>query len=239
MIKTKVIRSISTKLPADTAACKYVNVLTWHDASHANGSEYYMFSPYFLKTDGREVQANDGNVLFENFWQGSKLWPTMYDSEVWAHRNLRGNPKYLWFKYECPGGAERHLIDGEVQPEYYKWRESVFACKKPIRYPNGFARKSEVAFSLLIDANGNETRLDYITARKRIYIDEYCRLVRAMPKFLELKRHLAQGKTLIICEVDVPDNEIITIEKLERLAEDERITFGHGLCLAWELLKDV
>lgn len=242
MIKTKQIKSITAKLPKDTKGCVYANVLTWHDASHVNGSKYHVFSPYFLKTDGQETQFNEGNVLFENFWQGSKLWPVIYDCEIWAHPNLRGHSKHLWFKYTCSNGLgyERHLVDDVVQLEYYKWREAIFKCKKPIRYPNGFIRKSQVAFSLLINEDGTEKRLDYIEARKNIYINEYCRLIRKLPEFDSLKKYLEQDDvTLTICEIDVPDNETMSIEKLENLANNKNITFGHGLCLAWELLKSL
>lgn len=240
MIKTKRIKSISTRLPKNGQNSIYVNVFTWHNEQHVHGSKYHVFSPYYLKTDGQEEQFNEGNVLFENFWQGSKLWPTIYDTEIWAHRNLKGIEKHLWFKYKCSNGlgSECHLIDNVIQPVYYVWREAIFKCKKPIRYPNGFKRKSQVAFSLFVDKNGVEERLDYIDARKKIYIAEYCRLVKALPEFNELKNYLKEDKTLIICEIDVPDNEIITVEKLNELANDKSIKFGHGLCLAWELLKE-
>ena len=99
MISTKIIKSISSKFPKNSGDDIYVNVLTWHNESHSNGSKYHAFSPFYLKTDGQENQHNDGNVLFENFWQGSKI------CEVWAHRSLRGNNKYLWFKYKCSNGC--------------------------------------------------------------------------------------------------------------------------------------
>jgi hypothetical protein len=100
MIKTKQIKSISKKLPKNTSNSIFVNVLTWHNADHCNGSKYNVFSPYFLKTDGQEVQDNNGNVLFENFWQGSKVEPVYYYCEIWAHHSLRGQEKHLWFKHK-------------------------------------------------------------------------------------------------------------------------------------------
>lgn len=241
MIKTKKIKSISTKLPKDSNECVYINVLTWHDENHSNGSKYHNFSPYFLKTDGQEIQRNSGNILFENFWQGSKVWPVFYDCQIWAHPSLKGNPKHLWFEYKCLNGlgSEKHLIDNNIQLEYYKWRDAIFSCKNPIRYPNGVAKKSKVAFALMIEKDGKETRLDYIQARKQLYVKEYCRLIRQLPMFQTLVDMLKDNKTLVICEIDVPDNEIITIEKLERLVEDTSIKFEHGLCLAWELLKEL
>jgi hypothetical protein len=243
MIRTKKIKSISSQLPSDTACVNFINVLTWHDATKENGSPYHVFSPYFLKTDGQEEQHNAGGVLFENFWQGSKLWPVYYDCEIWAHPTLRGkNPKHLWYKYKCANdrGREDHLLSDEIQPEYYVWRQSIFSCPHPLRYPNGFSRKSEVAFSLLIDKDGRERRLNYLEARQKIYIQEYNRLVKKLPEYQKLKDLLIQhDKTLVICEIDVPDNETMTLEKLEKLAADERQPFGHGLCLAWELLKEI
>jgi hypothetical protein len=135
-------------------------------------------------------------------------------------------------------GSEKHLINDEIQPEYYKFKEKIFNCKKPIRFPNGYQRTKDVAFSLIIDKNGCETRLDYINARKLIYVKEYCRLIRKLDELSELKNYLVEGKALVICEIDVPNNEQITLTKLESLVNNKNIKFGHGLCLAWELLKD-
>ena len=152
---------------------------------------------------------------------------------------MRGNAKHLWFKYKCSNGlgSEKHLINNHIQSEYYSWRDEIFKCDKPIRYPNGYKRASEVAFSLYIGLDGIEKRLDYIQARKNIYVKEYCRLIRKIPEFEELRNALKENKTLIICEIDVPDNEIITLPKLDTLLNNKRIKFGHGLCLAMELLR--
>ncbi|CAF1033004.1 unnamed protein product [Brachionus calyciflorus] len=239
MIKTKRIKSINCKLPSNTNNEVYVNILTWHDKNHKYGSEYNVFSPYYLKTDGNEENLNNGGVIFENFWQGSKIFPKIYDIEVWAHPSLRGNLKHLWWSYKCSNGqsSELHFVDNEIKSEYYKWREKVFSSDKPIRYPNGVKRKSNVAFSLTIDKNGNEKRLSYIEARKEIYFKEYCRLVKDLPQFQKLIDFYKDGKTIVLCEIDVPDNEIITMEKLKSLIEDPKIRFGHGLCLAWILFE--
>ena len=244
MIKTLKINSISSVIPKNTEDTKYINVLTWHPESERNGSKYHVFSPYYLRTDGLETQHNPGNVIFENFWQGSKVWPIVYDMEVWAHALLRGkDQKHLWFKYRCNNsdGFEHLVVDNVLDLEkYHRWKKCVYDCQKPIRYPNGFFRKSEVAFCLLEDKNGNQEKLDYIEARKKIYIKEYGRLIRKFFEFDMLLSYLRdQTKTLVICEIDVPDNEVITLEKLESWVDDKSIRFGHGLCLAWELLKDI
>lgn len=240
MIKTKKITTIKIKLPNDTEDLKFINVLSWHDITNKNGSKYHFFSPFFLRTDGQEDNLNPGNVLFENFWQGSKVWPRVYDNEVWAHAQLKYNNKYLWWSFKTLLGYEDHLINDQIQNEYFKWRDNIFNCKHPIRYPNGFKNKSNVSFSLLIDKNnGLEKRFNYIEARKNIYLKEYCRLIKKLDLYKELvDLYKNKKKTLIICETDVPDNEIITRAKLEKLIEDPSKPFGHGLCLAWCLLDE-
>lgn len=242
MISTKRITSIACKVPGDTASTVYANVLTWHPPGHLNGSKYYTLSPYHLKTDGSEEQFNNGQVLFENFWQGSKVWPVCYDTQVWAHPNLKGNPKHLWFNYKCSNGLgkEQHFDGHTVLPAYFEWRGRVFECPRPIRYPNGRERQRQVAFSLLQDCDGNQTRLDYIAARKRIYVQEYGRLVREHDEFWDLVELVQDGKNLVICELDVPSEcKQLTLAYLQDLVEDDKKCFGHGLCLAWEILKNI
>ena len=120
MIKTKKIKSINCKIPTNTSTDIYVNILTWHDKNHKYGSEYNVLSPYYLKTDWKEENFNKGEVLFENFWQGSKVWPKVYDIEVWAHPNLKGNLRHLWWRYKCRNGQtnESDLIYNEIKIEY-------------------------------------------------------------------------------------------------------------------------
>ena len=239
MIQTKKISTISTKVPPDSASKKYINIFTWHPASHPNGSKYRVFSPYFLKTDGQEKNYNEGGVLFENFWQGSKVWQRVYNLEVWAHKNLRGQPQHLWWSHVCDNGKlfEDHVVADEIQPDYYVWRQKVWDCPKPIRYPNGFSRTAQTLFSLEISKDGTEQRLNYLEARKEIYFKEYCRLVEKLPEYKTLLGMLQKGQDIVLCETDVPDNEIMDQEKLAALLINPSIKFGHGLCLAYSLLN--
>ncbi len=64
-----------------------VPVLSWHI-----NNKFHVFSPYFLKTDGREENVNPGNILFENFWQGSKVFSFVFPIETYCHYTKRGNP---------------------------------------------------------------------------------------------------------------------------------------------------
>ncbi len=102
---------------------------------------------------GKELQTNDGNILFENFYQGSKVFKQLKPQEQYASRFHHGKPEHLWFKSTmtdvlcCKDGIDIDMDMGK----YMIWRDSVWGCKDPIRYPNGRGQVPE--FSLLIDSN--------------------------------------------------------------------------------------
>lgn len=249
MIKTKRITKISDKCKAPK---KYIpiNVLSWHKKD----TKYYELSPYNLKTDGLEEQYNKGNILFENFWQGSKVYPSVYSNKVYSNWNARDDPNSLWWSYDAPNGVETHydMEKNIINPKYFSWRDSIWNCKKPIRYPNSFKHKNEVIFSLLKKQDGTEKRLDYITSRIRIYSNEYKRLIRKLPIYKELLE-LTKNNNICIFEIDVPcktkkglfskvnddGTYDVTIEKINELIKDPSEPFGHGLCLAHAILEDI
>lgn len=246
MIATKQSKSISEKCVAPDEYI-VVNVLSWHKKD----TEYYDLCPYYLKTDGKEEQVNDGGVLFENFWQGSKVYPQVKKIEVYPHPSFRGKKEYLMWKYDKD---ENHLNDkGDVLKEYYNWKKSLYDCKKPIRYPNSYSLKHTCKFALLIKSDGTEERLDYISSRNRIYCKEYMRLIRDVSSYKKLLKLLLNGKKICIFEVDVPeknkkglygkyvsnDNVFYASQnKINELLNDTLEPFGHGLCLAKALFED-
>jgi len=239
MIKTKQIKSINST--CDTIDnYKIVNVLSWHKKD----TPYFELSPYYLKTDGHEEIQNNGNVIFENFWQGSKVYQKIKAIKQYSHYSKIGDPNYLWYEYH-----DDILMNGnDILPAYYEWRNHLFDNKKPVRYPVGISDRKKCLFSLV----GNK-RLNYIEARQQIYIKEYSRLIRNLDIYKELLNELKQGINLCIYEIDVPEknkkgnfkfvNEIdntynCTIENLNILSNDPSEAFGHGLCLAKTLLED-
>jgi hypothetical protein len=244
MIKTQYIKS-TTQRPTDEKGFVTVNVLKW------NNSKWKTLCPYYLRTDGQELQQNDGNVLFENFYQGSKVFKKLKPQEQYASRFHR-DAKYLWFKSDMSDALVRpagQVLDTQT---YMRWRDSVWSCQHPIRYPNGRAQKPE--FTLLIDSSGQEHRLDYLEARRQVYFREYCRLVRGTKEYKELLGLLIAGKNLMICEMDVPAagkgglygkccsgsvSDTLSLAILEGLLDDPSEAFGHGLCLAYALLEDL
>jgi hypothetical protein len=245
MIATQYIPSTTSK-PVKLEGFEPINILKW------SNSKWKSLCPYYLKTDGNETCSNPGGVLFENFYQGCKLYDVVYENEVYPSR-FHHKPQYLWWKF-VPETSTGDVLWKEEEDDfnhelYFRWRDQLWNCPNPIRYPNKIHRRKDTRFSLSIDANGNEIRMDYITSRKEIYLKEYLRLVRALPEY-----HVLLSKLNMICEIDVPANHkhgsfglgsgpeprldennicMMNIEKLETLINDPiRTWIVFGLCIA-------
>ena len=191
MIISKRVTSISEKcIPPEGYIA--INVLSWHPKD----TKYYTLSPYHLRTDGKEEQKNDGGVLFENVWQSAKLYETVESIQCFAHPSQRTNP---WWSY-VTNGKEKHLDENNnVLPAYYNWRNSLWKCQKPIRYPVGRKNAHLCKFALL-----NDEKLDYLQSRKRLYGQEYKRLIKKLPEYQDILDLLCEGKKICIFEIDVP-----------------------------------
>lgn len=245
MIATQRIKSTTDK-PIALDDYETINVLKWKNSRWKN------LSPYLLTTDGNEQNTNNGDILFENFWQGCKVFDVVYENKVYASRYHINKPEHLWWDF-VPNNPNGDVVyDGEINMNnYLNWRNSLWNCENPIRYPNKIHRRVNTQFALTIDKKGKQKRYDYIQARKNIYYKEYIRLVKKTPQYEMLLDKLVNGENIMICEVDVPckgkkgnydcDSNIchMTIEKLELLLNDPEEAFGHGLCLALSLLRDL
>lgn len=250
MILTQYINS-TTQSPVLVENYDTINVLKW------NNNKWKNLCPYLLKTDGNEINHNPGGILFENFYQGSKVYDVVYENSVYPSKYQNNNPDYLWWKYEPLTKTgdiiidEKNNIDYEL---YFRWRNSLWNCKNPIRYPNKIHRRKNTQFCLCIDKNGYERRLNYISTRKELYVNEYIRLIKKLPEYNILLNRLKNNKNIMICEIDVPARGkkgnygldcdehnicLMSINKLEILLNDTNEPFGHGLCLAYSLLKDL
>lgn len=236
-----------SQVPENFSGYLPINVLSWHKKD----SEYYQLSPYHLRTDGHEEGVNPGNVIFENFWQGQKVYPRVSPIEVYCHPSKQGDPRFLWYKSTR---NEKHLDEqGNVLPGYWGWKKELFECQKPVRYPVGFAGRHECCFLLLEKKDGTSERLDYLTARREVYAKEYKRLARKLPIYQKLLSSLRENPELKICisEIDVPCSTKkgqyncqepffeCTLASLEELLLDPSEAFGHGLCFAQALLEDL
>jgi hypothetical protein len=208
-------------------------------------SPYAELSPYLLKTKD--------DVILENLWQFSKVYPRVPKVSL---------PYSRWDKtviWSHP--AETHVKETEngweIQDAYWDWREKGMSCEYPIRYPVGYSASARASCLFSLE-NEEGDPLDYVEARKKIYLKNYVKLVRKEKKFTELKERLEEGENLLILEVDGPRQEslpyymekygveedfiqvnttLCTEENLAIFLEDTKHPFGHGFCLAWALQK--
>lgn len=116
MITTQQIKSTTSK-PVELMNFESINVLKW------NNSKWKKLCTYLLETDGNEICYNKGNILFENFYQGCKVYDTVYENKVYPSKFQNGNDKYLWWDfyplYEDGDNLidknGNYTLDGEIQ----------------------------------------------------------------------------------------------------------------------------
>lgn len=227
----KVGRRIGTKNPKIKGFENIVVMMRSHCP------KWYPLSPYALK--------NEKNHIFENIWQFSKV----YEKVPYSKQNYSRYDDTVIWEHQ----AETHVRNGKLQRKYWLWRKKGFCCKYPVRYPVGFRHRVNCLYS--VAKNGE--KFDYIESRKKVYLQEYCRLVRKTSEFQELKKKLKEGKKLLIIEVDGPHQEslnyykekydmkddfienntvIVSPDTMKILINDPKHCFGHGYCLGIALL---
>lgn len=225
--------------------------------------EYKDYSPILVLTKSSPYGSLGPYMLFdnrgynmENIWQFSKCYKKVPRSK---QRYSRWDSRIIW---EHP--AETHIIETddeyEFTDEWLNWREKGMNAPYAIRYPVGYNNRHKVMFALAEKKNGEidyENPLDYIEARKVIYLPLYTKLVKEQRQFHELKERLQQGENLLLIEVDGPHQEsldyykekygvddtfieqdtmLATEDNLKIMLEDPKHPFGHGYCLAAALL---
>lgn len=205
-------------------------------------SEYGELGPYIV--------CNENGVIFENLWQFSKIYKKVPRS---IQRYSRYDKTVIW---DHP--AEIHMDeDDNPTDDYWKWRQKGFDCKYAIRYPVGMYHRSNCICSLHEYKEHHYNELDYIEARKEIYLKEYHKCIKDLPRYDDLKKMLEEKKNLLIIEVDGPHQEsmgyykekydvkddfivndtiLVTKENMKIMINDEKHPFGHGYCLALSLL---
>lgn len=202
----------------------YVNILI-----HTTGE----LSPYTMK--------DDKGVIMENFWQFSKVWKVVYDIK----QPISSFNKDV--RWEHPD--QIHYQNDKITPEYWAWREKGFNHDKWVRYPNNYKNHKDCIGSVI----GNYLDykiIDYIEARKVIYLPKYKEIAVKTKKFKKLQQMLKDGINIQINEVDGPVyediypynlvvNNSIEINKdiLTELINKSNQAFGHGYCLAACLLN--
>lgn len=219
-------------------------------------SPYGSLSPYELRDD-------QGRCI-ENLWQFAKVYPAV--PEI---RRVRGRRDQT-VVFQHP--AETHVTkDLEILPAYWAWRAKGMSAPDPIRYPVTYDvdLRASCLGALWRDDEGDPQTpwnakvteaLDYISARKRIYVPLYEKYVTAQPQFRELVKRVRDGENLLILEVDGPHQESMqyykerygctddfikndsvaaTHENLHLLLNDPLHPYGHGYCLAKAMLNNL
>lgn len=211
-------------------------------------TEYGDLGPYMLKDD-------KGRIM-ENIWQFSKVYKKVNKTK---ESFSRYQPKLIIWDHP----AEIHINDNnELTQEYYNWRKKGMENAYAVRYPVGFNNMNKCLYALAEDNNGNiiNEPLDYIQARKTIYVPLYKKLVSSRPLFKELLSRLKKGEKLLIIEVDGPHQEMLQYYKetygvsndfieysttlatpvnLDIFLNDKKFPYGHGYCLASALLDNL
>jgi len=140
---------------------------------------YGSLSPYSLK--------NEEGFIMENIWQFSKIFEKVPYTK---HFYSRYDKTVIW---EYP--EEVHYVDGNITEDYKKWRNAGISNKHVIRYPVPFNYRSKCIGSI---KNIEEPiLLDYISARKQIYLPLYVDMVsKDKDKYIKLKNMLLKGENL-------------------------------------------
>lgn len=213
--------------------------------------KYSDLSPFRLTDD------NGRNM--ENLWQFSKVYQYVPRS---TQRYSRYDNRVIW---KHP--KEIHVIqnpDGtwKLTNEYYKWREKGMNNPDAVRYPVGRNNAGKCLFSLKNTPDGSviETPLNYIEARKQIYLPTYVHLVKKHDKFKILLDKINKGQNLLIIGPDGPHQESLPYYKdkynvsgdfidkntmtcnrknLNIMLNDPKHPFGHCYCLALALLMNM
>jgi len=205
-------------------------------------SKYGSLSPYVLK--------DDNDCIIENVWQFSKVYESVPQS---IQKYSRYDQTVIW---NHP--AEDHYVDDELSDEYWEWRKKGFSCSYPVRYPVGFNFRHKCLFSLSLKSKpGKIKKLNYIEARKKIYVPVYTEALQKESLFKKLVKMYDNGEKLLIIEVDGPHQESLgyyqkkydvgesfikdnTIKcnskNMSIMLNDEKHPFGHGYCLGMAIM---
>ncbi|KAL9649806.1 hypothetical protein ABK040_009620 [Willaertia magna] len=240
-----------------------------YNKSKFNDPSYPNFTPIIVMTKSTDYGAigpyclkNEKGQIMENIWQFSKIYETVPKAKEYYSRF---DKTIIWQHPE-----EVHFKDNKPTKEYWLWREKGYNNKYPVRYPIGFKRQKggnskcvgAIYNEVDIDSNDKEFNyegkiLNYIEARKAIYLPVYCNLVKEENQFKELKKRLENGENLLIIEVDGPHEEdldyykekyqvednfiekntiVVNEENMKIMLNDSKHPFGHGYCLGLALL---
>jgi hypothetical protein len=123
---------------------------------------------------------------------------------------------------------QQHMDElGLPNNEYFEWARKGWSSQRADRYPMGKGAKPEYSW-------WDGARLDYVSARKAIYIPIYSRAVAKTPSWEELKHRYDSGKELWLWDFDGYDHvkHGIALKDAQDLSSRK---MGHAFVLAMML----
>ena len=117
----------------------------------------------------------------------------------------------------------QHTSNNHPTLEYYAWRDKGFASRRAERYPMGKGVKP--LYSLW-----NGKRLDYVTARKVIYIPIYAELVLKTDSYRKLYNWVLQGYDIALRDFDGYDH-VSQGMTLRDVMNTPKRSMGHGFVI--------
>ena len=143
---------------------------------------------------------------------------------------IEGGYKGYWnFESRWQSGK---IFEGIDEKESKAWWKKQDSPKR--RYPKGKGKKI-----LCARFEGYEGDMDYITARKEVYVKEYYNLIKDREMTLHWKKMLNEGKNITIYDFDGPrteDGGVLCLEVDKEMVKEKindiRHPFGHGYVVA-------
>lgn len=191
-------------------------------------------SPMYLRAGSTSTTPN---TTIEDAWQGQKVWM--------AHlvKGAYFDPRAKW-QWKLPVPSKDHQREYWLPSEtgwkyqWYRWRDNIL-------HNMGKSQRHRMKDYSLTAPNPNvplfsyyeNRKMQYVTARKSMYVPWYANMVSMTRSFLYLQRRFNAGISLILMDPDGQPREehpweSITTFSATRRINDPTTIFGHGLVLA-------
>ena len=141
---------------------------------------------------------------------------------------------YWNFESRWQSGKIFEGIDEKISKDWWKKQE-----KPKRRFPKG---KGKNILCARFEGYEDKGDMDYVTARKTVYVKEYYDLIKDRERTLYWKKLLEEGQSITIYDFDGPrtdDKGVTCLELNEDLLRDKindlKFPFGHGYVVACAL----
>jgi len=135
------------------------------------------------------------------------------------------------------------VIKNVNQKKHNAWWLKLTKGKR--RYPG--SRGVEVLYGMYdmfpLNSKKTGTKLDYISARKQVYVPEYYTLMSKTESFKLCSKMVRGGRDVVVCDFDGPRTKDglptcleLTLDILKEKINDPTFPFGHGYVVAASLM---